>query len=153
MTGGGRHPPGFRGYSSPNDSETPVRLRHVRCRHGIPRRTMSKRRPLLRPGLLAGGVFALVVTSGCSVDIQKQKIDHDEVEQKASENIGKEVGSRPDSVTCPDDLPFEKDATVRCTLRTDGVSYGLTAKVTDTDGNDARLSFQVDDQPMSSKTS
>lgn len=114
---------------------------------------MPKKRPLLRPGLLAAGVFALLVASGCSVDIQKQKIDHDEVAQKASENIGKEVGRKPDSVTCPDNLPFKKDATVRCTLRTDGVSYGLTAKVTDTDGNDARLSFQVDKQPMSSSES
>lgn len=113
---------------------------------------MSGKLPLARPGLLVGSMFALIVASGCSVDIQNEKIGHDEVAQKATENLGEEVGSEPDSVTCPTDLPFEKDATVRCKLRADGVSYGLTAKVTEIDGNDARLSFQVDEQPSSSSS-
>lgn len=114
---------------------------------------LVRRRPLAGARkAVAGGVIALVV-AGCGTDTgtkdQPKTIDQEVVAQKASESLSKKVGRKPDSVTCAKDMPFKQGATIRCTLTADGVSFGLTATVAEINGQDARLTFEVDQQPLS----
>jgi hypothetical protein len=72
-----------------------------------------------------------------------------EVATKAEDALEKQVGVRP-SVSCPEDLKAEVGAKTRCTLTAedDPTKYGVSVKVTEVDGDNAKFDIQVDDQPQ-----
>nr|WP_246324299.1 DUF4333 domain-containing protein [Petropleomorpha daqingensis] len=72
-----------------------------------------------------------------------------DVAAAVAHQVESQVGSRP-KVTCPDDLQAKVGATTRCTLTLEGVdgTYGVTAKVTKVDGDQASFDIQVDAQPQ-----
>ena len=82
-------------------------------------------------------VFGLAGCGAAAVD-QKQ------VETRISDQLEKQGGQRPDSVTCPDDLTAEKGATMRCELSAGGETLGVSTKVTEVDGSDVKFDIQVD---------
>ncbi|MDI3387766.1 DUF4333 domain-containing protein [Streptomyces sp. B-S-A8] len=94
----------------------------------------------------ATGVLAVLLTAGCSVG-GPAAVSKDEVAEKASQALGKQVGREPDSVTCDEDLKAEVDATVRCELTADGQTYGLTVTAKSVDGTQVDMGFKVDDTP------
>jgi hypothetical protein len=71
-----------------------------------------------------------------------------EVATKAEDALEKQVGVRPD-VSCPEDLKAEVGAKTRCTLTAgdDPTEYGVSIKVNQVDGTNAKFDIQVDDQP------
>ncbi len=73
-------------------------------------------------------------------------VSQSQVEQKVSEQLTKQVGQKPDSVSCPDDLPAKKGSTMRCTLSSGGTSIGLTVTVTSVEDSDVKFDIQVDDK-------
>ena len=75
-------------------------------------------------------------------------LSSDEVATKAEDALEQQVGTRPD-VSCPEDVKAEVGATTRCTLTAgdDPTEYGVSIKVQEVDGNNAKFDIQVDDQP------
>jgi len=70
-----------------------------------------------------------------------------DLEALVSTQLEETVGQAPDSVDCPDALPGEVGAEVRCTLTTDDTTFGLTLTVTSVDNDVALFDIVVDDAP------
>jgi hypothetical protein len=76
-----------------------------------------------------------------------ETVDKNQVASILSNKLTQQVGRKPDSVTCPDNLKGVEGATLRCQL-TDGTQkYGINVTVTDVDAGDVNFDFKVDDQP------
>jgi Domain of unknown function (DUF4333) len=76
-----------------------------------------------------------------------ETLDKDLVASKISEQLTQQVGHKPDAVTCPDNLKGVQGSTLRCVLKNDGQTYGVTVTVTDVDAGDVHFDFKVDEQP------
>ena len=100
---------------------------------------------VLRERIIAGaalGALPLLIATGCAAAISA-----DEVAEQSSAILTEQVGEAPDDVTCPEDLPAEEGAEVRCEVVAEGLTYGATVTVTEVDGNDVHLDIVVDDTP------
>ena len=96
-------------------------------------------RPLaLVPFLLAG-----LAACGSST------LSADEVATNAEDALEEQIGVRP-SISCPEDVEAEVGAETRCTLTggDDPTEYGVSIKVTEVDGDNAKFDVQVDEQPQ-----
>jgi hypothetical protein len=78
-----------------------------------------------------------------------ETVDKNQVATAISDNITQQVGTKPESVTCPDNLKGVAGATLRCKLVTDGKTYGVNVSVTGVDAGTVDYHFVVDDQPSS----
>ncbi|MBA2309973.1 MAG: DUF4333 domain-containing protein [Pseudonocardiales bacterium] len=93
--------------------------------------------------VLAAAVLAAFVvlgTAGCGA----ASVPKEQVAQQISDQLNQQIGQRPDSVTCPEDLPATVGATVRCTLKAGTDSLGVVAKVSSVDGSNVKYDIQVD---------
>ena len=70
----------------------------------------------------------------------------DEVATKAEDALEQQIGVRP-TITCPEDVKAEVGAETRCTLTAgdDPTEYGVSIKVTEVDGDNAKFDIQVDE--------
>lgn len=90
----------------------------------------------------------VTVTSVDGSDVKFDMVktrDKDEVARAISDQLLEQVGQRPDSVTCPENLKGFEGSTLRCQLVDGSKRYGIT--VTVTDPQDISFRFKVDDQP------
>jgi len=71
-----------------------------------------------------------------------------DLEKEVAAQLEATVGQVPDSVDCPDELPAEVGAEVRCTLTSDDVTFGLTVTVSSVEGDSVLFEFAVDDEPQ-----
>ncbi|MBW9210974.1 DUF4333 domain-containing protein [Mumia sp. zg.B21] len=87
--------------------------------------------------------LALTVLAGCGHAPMSEK----SVEEKASEEMGKQIGLAP-VVDCPDDLESRAGATMDCTLSDPNGSnkeYSMTVRVVSLENGVAKLKFALDD--------
>lgn len=92
------------------------------------------------------GIFLLV---GCSVSVGSgPSIDKTTLEQGITDTLTKQVGRKPDSVTCPGPLTAKVGQSARCELVGDGTRYGVTVTVTSYQDGKAKYDVKVDQQPM-----
>lgn len=89
-------------------------------------------------------LVALAALAGCGGDGTAQ-VDRDDLEEGIASDLEKEVGARPDKITCPGDLAGEVGETMRCELTEGADSLGLTVEVTEVDGTDVAYSIVVDE--------
>lgn len=94
-------------------------------------------------------LLVLLTTSACSasVSVGRSQVPTDQLEVKVSDALEQAVGRAPESVDCPDPLPAEEGAEVRCTLTDGGQSLGLTASARAVDGEDVDIWVEVDEVP------
>ncbi len=90
--------------------------------------------------------FSLAIVAGLSA-CGSDAVSTGDLEQEVSDQLEAEVGEAPDSIDCPDPLPAEVGAEVRCTLTDADTSFGLTLTVTEVDGEDVAFDILVDDAP------
>lgn len=76
-----------------------------------------------------------------------ETVDKAQVATEIGDQLGQQVGHKPDSVTCPDNLKGTVGATLRCELTDAGQTYGVNVNVTSVDAGDVKFDFKVDDQP------
>jgi Domain of unknown function (DUF4333) len=76
-----------------------------------------------------------------------ETVDKNEVASVISYKLTQQVGRKPDSVTCPDNLKGVVGATLRCQLTDAAHQYGVSVTVTNVDAGDVNFDFKVDDQP------
>jgi hypothetical protein len=98
--------------------------------------------------LAAAAATTLLV--GCSAEVSLSRtepsVPKDEVANTAAEELAAQTGQPKPDITCPEDLTGKVGATLRCTLTgTDGVTIGVTVKVTSVDGDRVDFSAKVDD--------
>jgi hypothetical protein len=74
-----------------------------------------------------------------------ETVDKNQVASVISDKLTQQVGKKPDSVTCPDNLKGVEGATLRCQLSDNGEKYGITVTVTSVDAGDVNFDFKVDD--------
>lgn len=86
-------------------------------------------------------------TEGDEVDLLiAQTIGKDTVARQITEQIHRQIGRAPQSVTCPADLSGDAGATLRCELRDSGKTYGVT--VTTVNRGEVTFDIKVDEQPQ-----
>jgi hypothetical protein len=87
----------------------------------------------------------LLLAAGCGAGT----VAKGDVAAAVADQVETQVGSRP-TVSCPEDLEAKVGATTRCTLTLEGADgrYGVTAKVTKVDGDQATFDIQVDAEPQ-----
>lgn len=76
-----------------------------------------------------------------------ETVDKARVASEISNKLTEQVGRRPDSVTCPDNLKGVRGATLRCQLTDGNKKYAVLVTVSNTDAGDMNFDFKVDDQP------
>lgn len=78
---------------------------------------------------------------GCSGTVV---VEADDVASQISDQLEAEVGQRPESVDCPEDLQGEVGATMRCELTAGEDVLGVTVTVTEVDGENVSFDIEVD---------
>lgn len=98
---------------------------------------------------VAASALTVLLSAGCSVSFgsSSDSMSKEDVAEKASEALAKEVGREPDDVTCEDDLKAEVGATVRCELTDGGTKVGVTVTAESVDGDTIRMDVKADDAP------
>jgi hypothetical protein len=76
-----------------------------------------------------------------------ETVDKAQVASVISDKLAQQVGRKPDSVTCPDNLKGVVGTTLRCQLSDAGEKYGIAVTVTNVDAGDVNFDFKVDDHP------
>jgi len=76
-----------------------------------------------------------------------ETVDKNQVASIISDKLTQQVGRKPESVTCPDNLKGVEGATLRCELADAGQKYGIAVTVTGVDAGDVNFDFKVDDHP------
>lgn len=71
----------------------------------------------------------------------------DEVARQAAAVLEEQVGQAPDDLTCPEDLPAEVGASIRCDLTAGGRILGVTITATAVEGTNVDFDVVVDEQP------
>jgi hypothetical protein len=101
----------------------------------VPRRLRS----LALVAFLLGGIAACGTST----------LSADEVATKAEDALEEQIGVRPD-ISCPEDVEAEVGAETRCTLTggDDPTEYGVSIKVTEVEGDNAKFDIQVDEKPQ-----
>ena len=89
--------------------------------------------------LVAGSLLALAACGGTAT------VSSDDVAQQISDQLAAQVGTAPDSVTCPGDLAAEVGTTMTCELTADGQSLPVTVTVTSVEGSTVNFDIQVAD--------
>jgi Domain of unknown function (DUF4333) len=92
----------------------------------------------------------VTVTSVNGSDVKfdmAETVDKNQVAKVISYQLTQQVGKKPDSVTCPDNLKGAQGATLRCQLIDSGAKYGISVTVTNVDAGDVNFDFKVDDHP------
>jgi Domain of unknown function (DUF4333) len=92
----------------------------------------------------------VTVTSVNGSDVKfdmAETVDKDQVAKVINYQLTQQVGKKPDSVTCPDNLKGVEGATLRCQLTDGADKYGVSVTVTNVDAGDVNFDFKVDDHP------
>jgi Domain of unknown function (DUF4333) len=76
-----------------------------------------------------------------------ETVDKNQVASVIGDEITQQYGTKPDSVSCPDNLKGTQGATLRCDLSSGGQTYGVTVTVTGVQGGVVNFDAKVDDQP------
>ena len=92
---------------------------------------------------VALGALALPLLAGCGAG----SVPAADVEEQVSSVLEQQVGQAPDDVSCPDDLPGEVGAEMRCELTAGSDTLGLTVTVTSVENNQVDFDVAVDEMP------
>ena len=77
-----------------------------------------------------------------------ETVDKQQVASILSSKLAEQVGRKPDSVTCPDNLKGVVGSSLRCQLTDGNQTYGVMVNVTSVDGGDVNFDYKVDDHPQ-----
>lgn len=95
-------------------------------------------------GMAVRAIAVLLGLSGLLAGCGAGKVEAADVETQISEQLEAQVGERPDSVDCPEDLPAEVDAMITCDLTTvDGDELGVEVTVTSVEDDTVNFDIEV----------
>jgi predicted small secreted protein len=88
--------------------------------------------------LIAAPILAALLLAGCqaSVGIGERIVDAEDAETQIADELEEQVGQRPKSIECPDDMKAEEGETYTCVLTAeDGTELDVALTMTDDEGN------------------
>ena len=100
--------------------------------------------------LLAAALLTPVGLAACGSDKGNPAgsvLDRDQLETDISARLQKAGAGTAPPVTCPSDLPTQKDAAIRCKATISGDTYGVTVTITGGSGQNATYALTVDQKP------
>jgi hypothetical protein len=80
-------------------------------------------------------------------DLRQLRLAAEDVEQQVASQVAAQVGTAPDDVTCPEDLPAEVGATTTCLLTDGEDEFDTAIEVTGVDGTNVNFSIEVAPEP------
>jgi hypothetical protein len=100
--------------------------------------------------LLAAALLAPAGLAACGNDKPNPAgsvLDRDQLESDISSRLEKAGAGTAPPVTCPADLPTQKNASIRCKATISGENYGVTVTITGGSGQNAVYALTVDQKP------
>ena len=98
----------------------------------------SKVRTLLVSGA-AVGLMASAGACSCSVGTSSPAVGTSDVASQITSKMTDAAGNKPDSVTCPSDLPAKVGAQLNCEMKVKNQTFNVNVTVTSVNGNDVKF--------------
>ncbi|MEU1466733.1 DUF4333 domain-containing protein [Streptomyces sp. NPDC005761] len=93
----------------------------------------------------AGAGNSAEPTDAASAGTGGRSVDKAEVARQGKAALTAQVGKAPDAFSCPENLPAEVGATIRCQLASEGKQYGVTVTAKSLVNGKVSMDFEVDD--------
>lgn len=87
----------------------------------------------------AATVFVTLIACGTLSSCGASAVTASDVEDQIVTQLTDADGNKPDSASCPDDLPAEVGETMECTVTAGDQEIKVEVKVTKVDGNDVNF--------------
>jgi hypothetical protein len=104
-----------------------------------------------RAGAVGAGGAALVALSACQAGFEfgvgERSVDADHVAEQISQELEEQIGTAPQEVTCPEDLPAEEGAQITCRLTEAGETYDVTVTTASVQDGEVSIDFEVAERP------
>ncbi|SOJ54097.1 hypothetical protein MSIMFB_01594 [Mycobacterium simulans] len=98
---------------------------------------------IVRTLFVAGAAVGLMASAGaCSCSIgtsSSHSVSKSDVASQITAKMTDAAGNKPDSVTCPGDLPAKVGAQLNCEMKVKDATYNVNVTVTSVNGNDVKF--------------
>ena len=98
---------------------------------------------IVRTLLVSGAAAGLMASAGaCSCSIgasSSHAVSKTDVAQQITSKLTDAAGNKPDSVTCPSDLPAKVGAQLNCEMKVKNQTFNVNVTVTSVNGNDVKF--------------
>jgi len=95
-------------------------------------------RTLLASGA-AAGLMASAGACSCSIGSSSHSVSKGDVAGQITSKMTDAAGNKPDSVTCPGDLPAKVGAQLNCEMKVKNQVFNVNVTVTSVNGNDVKF--------------
>ena len=91
--------------------------------------------------LISGAAVALVATAaGCSCSVgTSHSVSKSDVASQITSKLTDAAGNKPDSVTCPNDLPAKVGAQLNCEMKVKNQTFNVNVTVTSVEGSNVKF--------------
>ena len=87
------------------------------------------------------GALLLALSAGSGV--ASAAVSASDLQMMISSQLAAQLGSPPDSVTCPGELKTEPGAAITCQVSARGETRGITVTVASVEGNQVKFSLSI----------
>jgi hypothetical protein len=97
---------------------------------------------IVRTLLVSGAAAGLMAGAGacsCSVGSSSHAVSKSDVAQQITAKLTDGAGNKPDSVTCPSDLPAKVGAQLNCDMKVKDQTFNVNVTVTSVNGSDVKF--------------
>jgi len=97
---------------------------------------------IVRTLLVSGAAVGLMASAGacsCSVGTSSPAVGKSDVASQITSKMTDAAGNKPDSVTCPSDLPAKVGAQLNCEMKVKNQTFNVNVTVTSVNGNDVKF--------------
>src|SRR5271168_3691461 len=97
---------------------------------------------IVRALLISGAAAAVAASAGacsCSVGSSSHAVPKNDVSSQISSKMTDASGNKPESVTCPNDLPATVGAQLNFAMKIKGAPYNVNVTVTSVNGSDVKF--------------
>ncbi|ABL04367.1 DUF4333 domain-containing protein [Mycobacterium ulcerans] len=97
---------------------------------------------IVRTFLVSGAAVGLMASAGacsCSIGTGSHSVSKSDVAEQIKAKMTDASGNKPESVTCPGDLPAKVGAQANCEMKVKDSTYNVNVTVTSVDGKDVKF--------------
>ncbi|CAM4274767.1 hypothetical protein MB901379_01486 [Mycobacterium basiliense] len=96
---------------------------------------------IVRTLLVSGAALGVMASAGaCSCSIgSSHSVSKEDVVQQITAKMTDAAGNKPESVTCPGNLPAKVGAQLNCEMQVKGSTYNVNVTVTSVNGSDVKF--------------
>jgi hypothetical protein len=99
-------------------------------------------RVIVRTLLVSGAVAGLMASAGacsCSIGSTSHSVSKSDIASQITSKLTDAAGNKPDSVTCPGDLPAKVGAQLNCEMKVKNQTFDVNVTVTSVNGSDVKF--------------